>query len=197
MKNYQLFPKNHKALTFAKGINQLKDAGYKRPLSFDEVIKARVDEYSSGNKKLFNYRIDTCTGTFYKGGSDLVKLVRIDPSLIDIDENFTDAFIKQAYSKFDGFEIIRSKAKYNQFLTKNEVLDHPVWNWLVPDKNLLKYYSEIIFSYKDDFQKSMGIWLRKNKEYTTSRAMFVDDIYNDSVAYCINYLFDNARFLVN
>ena len=43
----------------------------------------------------------------------------------------------------------------------------------------------------------MGVWIRKTKEYTTSRAMFIDDILNDSVAYTINYLFDNAKFALS
>jgi hypothetical protein len=197
MNKYKLFPENGKAITYAKGIELLKKKGFIRPLTCGEVIKAKVEDYECGNKDLIKYRINTCTGAFYKGGGDLVKLVRIDESLLNLDSDFIEAYIKQDYNLFEGFEIDRKKAKYNQFLTKDEIINHPTWNWLVQDKYLLKKYVEIVFAERNNPEKSMGIWLRKSKTFTTSRAVFIDDILNDSVVYCINYLFDNVRFLVN
>lgn len=197
MERYELFPKDRKALTFAKGMQELKKAGYSRPLSFDEVIRARVEEYEGGGRSLLDHRIDTCTGVFYKGDSPLIKIVRIDPSLININPDCVSAYLKSDYNEFEGFEFNRHSEVFNQFLSKSEVLEHPVWKFLVPDTELLKAYTDIVFHEKGNPEQSMGVWIRQTKEFTTSRAMFVDDVLNESVAYCINYLFDNARFLVS
>ncbi len=170
-----------------------------RPLTFAENIRARVEAYKSWDKSLFDTWLDSCTGIAYKKGTTKFKIIPECSQLIGIERNFKGSFLPVNYSHIDEIQFDSAKGKYNQLLTKEEMLEHQAWRTLVEDKALLRAYADIVFAvYAEKYTKTdklMGFEMRQNTETDELRAVFVDVLGNDSDASGNDFLNYFGRFL--
>lgn len=171
--------------TYAKGINDFREKGYKI-LTFKEVIHERIKD-----KKLFDSWLDSYTGIAYKKGSTKFKLISRCKQLLEIDKDFNGTFLKIDYNKIKGIELDSKKGKYNELLTKKEVLNHPFWTALI-GRPLLKKYVEIVFKERD---KAMSVWLMNNTAQDQLRALFGSYLYDNSYANGYSNLSSYGSFL--
>ncbi|MFH0798481.1 MAG: hypothetical protein V1906_03660 [Candidatus Woesearchaeota archaeon] len=176
-----------------------------RPLTFEENIRARLDDYNTlhnpdgsdrGEKerlRLFNTSLDSCTGVAYKKGTPLFKIITESEDLIHIGKGFNDIYLPVDYSKLRGVELDRSQGKYNQLLTLKDAINHPAWNEAVTDKPLLNEYANLIFRLK--IENNMGFWVRQNASQDELRALYVDNLNNNSSADGYYSLDNGGRFV--
>ena len=176
-----------------------------RPLTFKETIEARINDYESSTPeerlKLFKSWNNTCTGIAYKANgiikkSTKFKIIPQAKELILLPQDYNQSTLPVEYDKISGIELDRTKAKYNELLTIDEVLNHPAWNAAVEnDKSLLKTYAEIVFKEKQGQTELMGFWLNTNTDEDYLRALVLYDLdgYSDAIG---DYgLDDDARFV--
>ena len=176
--NYEVL----KADTYAKGVARLQKLGEERPKTFKENIVARVVAYENGDNELFDTMLDSCTGVVNKKKSTKFKVVPQSRDLIDVHVTFNKSFLPIDYDTVHRIELDSSDGKYNQNLTRDEILDHPGWLVAVEaDAHLLKTYRDIIFNGLKK-EKAMGFYVRQNTEQDELRALFVYDLFNDSYA---------------
>ncbi|MBU2590001.1 MAG: hypothetical protein KKB39_04535 [Nanoarchaeota archaeon] len=177
-----------------------------RPLTFEENIKARVDDYETlqdenGNERdlslrtrLFNTYLDSCTGIAYKAGTTKFKIVTECSELINIASNFNSKYLPINYRGINSIELDSSQGVYNKLLTPEQILEHPAWNTAVQDKSLLKTYTDLVFKLNPGDER-MRFWVRQNTAKDELRALYVNYIGNDSNASGSNDLNDDAYFL--
>jgi len=183
-------------------------SGIYRPLTFKETIEARVNDYESHKPTperlhLFNNWKASCCGIAYKHGSTKFKLQVQCPELITIDSTFAQGFLPVNYAKFSGVELDSSKGKYNQSITPDEILNHPVWLAVMEgNKTLLKAYCDIVFhelgqrsANKQPPGGAMGFYVLQNTVEDQLRAVFVDLLDDFSSADGSNDLYYGGRFL--
>ena len=140
---YVLMPS---ARTYALGVEELRQASVKRPFTFKENLQARVEAYESGDYRLFETWLNSCTGIVYKAGTTRFKIIPSCAELIGINKDFSHSFLPVEYDTIAGVELDSSKGKYNHLLTKAEVLEHPAWLASVEgDRTLLSAYTDIVF----------------------------------------------------
>ena len=167
-----------------------------RPLTFRENILARVTDFNkkldpSGAERslddrlrLFGRWLDSCTGVAYQAGTSSMKVIPTCRNLIEIESSFKEHYVAVDYASIDGMEIDRSKEKYNQPLTQEEVIVHPAWLAAVDgDKELLKEYAGIVFAQlKEKYQRDTGMRFRVRDTTATDelRALLVYDL--DSIS---------------
>ena len=168
-----------------------------RPLTFQETLDAKVNAYESGNKRLFNTCLSTCTGIVYGEGSKF-KIVQLSGELVMLPRGFDRPCAESSYEKIDAQELDRSKAIYNNLLSKPLALSHPAWNEAVPDKALLKAYRDIVFGELNRVQteEAMGFFLGSEPERDSLWALSVDLLLGCySVATCVDDVNCEARFV--
>ena len=159
-----------------------------RPLTFKETIEARVHDYESNKdtedrKRLFRRWNDSCTALAYKKGTTTFKILTISPHLISIDRDFNESFLPITYDNIGGIELRSDCGKYNQHLTKDEVVHHPAWLTAVEnDAALLKTYSDIVFTERE-INEAMAFCVLQNTPQDQLRALLVHDLDNYSNAY--------------
>ena len=180
------------------------DSSIYRPLTFEENIRARLDDYNTlqnpdGSTKsdaerlrLFNTWLDSCTGIAYKKRTTLFKIITESEDLINIPKGFNDYYIAVDYSKLQGVELDSSHGTYNKSLGKQQVLNHPGWNATVADSSLLKNYAGLIFKLRNG--KNLGFWIRQNTSEDELRALF-SNIGNSSGAGGYDGLGNVGRFV--
>ena len=171
-----------------------------RPLTFKETIQARVESYESSTPeerlKLFNSWNDTCTGIAYKANSTLFKIIPQSKELILLPQDYNQPNLPIEYDKISGIELDRTKAKYNELLTIDEVLNHEGWQTIVEEDNqLLKKYTEIVFKERKNATQLMAFWLNTNTDEDYLRALVLNYLDNNSSANGSNLLYINARFV--
>jgi len=213
-----------RADTYAKGVEALRNACLAdplnaqplftqndnsriiRPLTFEENIKARVNDFETlldenGNdrsleqrKRLFNTWLDSCTGIAYKSKTTKFKIITECSELINIANNFKKAYLPISYDAVNGIELDSNNDIYNTLLTPQQVLEHKAWNAVVNDSSLLKTYSGIVFQLHSGDER-MGFRVRQNTEKDELRALYVNNIDLNSIASGTNNLNNNAYFL--
>ncbi|MBI5065486.1 hypothetical protein HZA97_04555 [Candidatus Woesearchaeota archaeon] len=97
----------------------------------------------------------TSESPFYRGALMLGK---------DVDESLA------VYESLNGLEFRRTDLVLDKPLTMKQVLAHPVWQTLVPDKELLTQIVEKAFKRnkkKEDSKKGMGVYLAKTEDLAT------------------------------
>jgi hypothetical protein len=141
-----------------------------RPLTLLESLEVMVNDYNTlldengktrkvkDRERLFNkYKFRqtaTCTGVAYKSGGKEIKIIPQSTELIMIPEISNNNYIAKCmdikYNKIVGTKLDTSKAKYNQPLSKSEVLEHPAWIASVGDtidaRKVLESYADIVFN---------------------------------------------------
>ena len=218
---YVLMPR---AETYALGVEKLKNACLAdqmnaqplftqndnsriiRPLTFEENIRARVNDFETlldenGNdrslkqrKRLFNTWLDSCTGLAYKSKTTKFKIITECSELVNIANNFNEEYLPISYNAVNGIELDSSKGIYNKLLTPQQVFEHKVWNAVVQDSALLKTYTDIVFQLNPGDER-MRFWVMQNTEKDELRALFVYNIDNNSDASGYANLLNNAYFL--
>lgn len=165
-----------------------------RPLSFKEVLEAKVDDFETlldinGKPKdmkdrlrLWNVYNDSCTGNAHKADSDMIKIIPVCQELVLIDPAFSGTFLPVSFASLKGTTLNRTKATYNQPLTKQAYLNHPAWNAACEtDKVLLKTHWRIVFEQTEN-EKMMGWYLRNRTTEDELRAVYVGDLGRDAFA---------------
>ena len=213
---YILLPRQTR---YAKGVHALREDANKdpnsqqptwiqadgssiiRPLSFRETIKARVNDYesptpSNDRLRLFHTWLDSCTGYASKKESTKFKLIPQCKELITLPQTFNEYALPIDYNTIQGIKLDTSTAKYNQRLTKQEVLNHPAWREaLEQDLPLLKTYTDIIFAELKKPKGAMVFYVRSNFSTDGLRALLVDNLLNISLASGSNDLSNRSRFV--
>jgi|GEM_PF-879683 len=191
--------------TYALGVDALRTLD-KKTFTFKENILARVEAYESGDHRLFDTWLDSCTGIAYKKGTTKFKIINVCSELSGIAKEFNQFFLPTNYGKIDGVEldsdsrVFGKSAKYNSLLTKAEIVEHPAWLAVVDnDKVLLKNYTDIVFTaYAARHRatdKLMGFYVREKTATDELRALFVYDLFSYSYANGLNGLNLSGRFL--
>ena len=165
-----------------------------RPLTFEETIDAIVNAYESGNRELITHWNDSCTGIQYKGNTTKFKVVPVSKELVFLDHAFNSTVVSASYAEQDGVELDVSKGKYDEGLTKGEVLKNPGWNESVRDKALLRAFRDIVFNGRGT-DTAMGYYVKVNPEQDHVRALAVCFLVVGSDAFVRNYRYFNARFV--
>ena len=172
-----------------------------RPLTFKETIEGRVNDYESHKDseerlRLFQRWNDSCTGAAYKAGTNKFKIIHECQNLITIPEDFNQHFLAITYDTVGGIELLSDCGKYNEHLTKDEVVHHPAWLTAVEhDAALLKVYSDIVFNeIKKD--AAMAFVVRQNTGHDELRALLVGYLNGDSVAGGGSDLSSDGSFLL-
>ncbi len=170
---YQRYALSSLASTYALGVEALANscsnntghpyiilpngAQIPRPLTFEESIRAIVENYNTiekpdGTKRskddreaLMCYRVDTCSAIAYEHFSANFKLVQMSMDLINITPGFVKPSIKLDYDSVQGTELSLSGAKYSEKLNPLQAYRHEAWNALVADGVLLKSYLTLVF----------------------------------------------------
>lgn len=177
-----------------------------RPLTFKETIQARVESYErctpEDRLKLFNMWQDSCTGIATQARSTKFKVIPTCEQLITIAGDFRDNYLPVNYATISAPELdsARRGAKFNQLLTPNEVEEQEGWRTaLEDDLPLLRGYRDIVWDASTQqygkSNKLMGFYVGQNTEYDELRALFVDDLNNDFVAFGGGNLYNNSSFL--
>ena len=176
-----------------------------RPLTFDENIRARLDDYNTLQNpdgsarsdaerlRLFNTYLDGCTGIAYKKESTLFKIITESDDLVRISENFNKSYYPVNYSRLQGVELDSSQGIYNHLLGKRQVLNHPGWNAAVTDNSLLKDYAGLIFRLRNG--NNLGFQVRQNTSKDELRALCVKHYQQLSVADGGGNLDNGGRFV--
>ncbi len=130
--------------TYALGIEELRSLG-KEPLSFKANMQARLEQ-----PEFYDTWLDSRVGVASKTNSNKFKLILNCKQLKNISPPFNDLSMEVDYSKLKGRIFDLDKIKHGQRLTKEEVLEDPVWLELVEgDKAFLKEYVDFtIAQYK-------------------------------------------------
>jgi hypothetical protein len=182
-----------------------------RPLTFKEVLQARVDDFNrvqdnDGNERdlddrlrLFDHWIDSATGVAYKAGSTKFKIIPACRPLVEIDAGFNEGFMNVDYGALAGIELDSGAAKYNELLTREAVMGHEGWLAAVEgNRELLQEYSNIVFEQlerKYSRNTGMRFWVLSNTGEDQLRALYVYNLNYISNAYGINSLNSNGSFL--
>lgn len=166
--------------TYAKGIVKLK-RWRERLFTFKENVEARIiDENAKGlESKLFATRLDSITGVAYKAGSTKFKIIPRCGQLENINPYFNESFISINYNALQGIELDSSdkNVKYNQYLIKDEVIEHPGWLAAVNgDKEQLKAYADLWFK-KSGMKAGMDFCVRGNTDKDELRALILGFIH--------------------
>ena len=148
---------------------KLISEGFK-PLTFEQICKLRLEDNS-----YFDKWLDTCSMIVYHpngkfkivNDSELLKSVNKDTNLVDGAIGLTEKEYKNIKSK----EFSREGLKFNECLTKEEVLSHPIWNALITNKKLLKDYTHYVFNHVDGKNMSVGI---SSPDKILARAWFMN-----------------------
>ena len=186
-----------------------------RPLTTLESLEVMIKDFntlkgSNGNVRseedrlrLFSNYKYTCTGVAYKTDGKEIKILPESMELILIDKDLNKSFLSIDYSKISGTRLDTKQAKYNQGLSREEVLNHPAWLASVENtthgKNILKEYTEIVFNYlktKKNSTQGMGFYIVTDPKADQLWALYVNGVVNISNANGNSFLDLSARFLL-
>jgi hypothetical protein len=147
--------------TFAKGIDYLRSIN-KISFTMKENMKARLKD-----RTLFNSWLDSCTAIVYKANSDEFLIVPKCDLLLNIDKDFNKSSIILSDEEYENLKkqkgtvvLNRKEVKCDEYLTLEEVKEHPVWLALCEqDKKLLSDYAEYYFK-EFGKEKAMKFWIQ-------------------------------------
>jgi hypothetical protein len=182
-----------------------------RPLTFRETLKARVEDYenthsSDGTERskddrlrLFQHWIDSSTGMAYKARTTQFKVIPLCRPLVEIDAGVNDNFMNVDYGALAGTELDSGAAKYNELLTREEVMGHEGWLAAVEgNRELLDEYSKIVFEQlerKYSRNTGMRFGVLSNTAEDQLRALYVSNFDYSSDAGGSNNLYNYGSFL--
>jgi hypothetical protein len=184
------------------------------PISVAGLMKRRLEVLDSGDSELIsawwdNY-VDTGNGILYHPDGE-VKIVSNAQPFLDMNSesklsngalvlgNDRDSSI-EVYNSIKGAEFKRSDlGKTGNVLTKDEVKNHPIWQELAGDKNLLSDYADVAFKLgkeKFNYDNMMGVYISSPQKNVVGRLWLVYFLGNYSNADGISYLYNYGGRLV-
>jgi len=152
------------------------------PMLIPAHMKRRLQVLKSGNEELVNAwwenYFDSPDGVACKG--DEVKYVPNAQLLLSITPNaeLSNGALVLTEKQYDGLlcqtfsrkEL--QKAGLNEWLTKNQVLNHPVWQ-AVAGSELLEQYADAHFK-RYDAKTAMGVYLSSSQDRPTMRTLILN-----------------------
>lgn len=184
------------------------------PISVSGLMKRRLEVLDSGDSELIsawwdNY-VDTGNGILYHPNGE-VKIVSNAQPFLDMNSesklsngalvlgNNKDSSI-EVYNSINGTEFKRSDlGKTGNVLTKDEVKNHPIWQELVGDKDLLSDYVDVAFKLgkeRFNYDNMMGVYISNPQENVVGRLWLVDGLSYNSNANGLNFLDNYSGRLV-
>ncbi len=174
-----------------------------RPLTLGEDLRARLADARAHNNDVaqapsWKRLTDSCTAIIY-GTDKKFKIQKISRDLLNLPPEFSQHFIEVRYDTIHGVDVAefdRRDAKYNEKLTREEVLRHPFWQFVADgDSDLLHEYTQLQWAGKQAGYKGMAVWLRESPKNGELRALFVSNLNNDSYANGNDSLSGSVPFL--
>ena len=184
---------------------------HKKPLSIREIMEQKVNFKNSNNNKLNPWQTNFCSGDgimYHPDGR--IKVVPDSQTLYnnsDIllkkfgDWNGTQILQEGTFNSTQGFEFTRKEVEKfaNKKLTKERVLENPIWNALVQeDKRLLgeyieQLYSDNIYYVLIKFNCVMRVFISGDRpNFEAQKLWYFDSAFNDVVDHPPGY---NGRFV--
>ncbi len=184
---------------------------YVRPFTVKELLRARLEDYNTltnpdgrvrieeERKQLLAQWFFTCSGIAYSTSGNF-KLSREAPQLITMGSVPRAAYLPVDYSALnqnDWQEFNRSQrgVKYNEKLTENEVVAHPVWRYLADDDTTLLRETHQLDCSLYNPSTAMCAWLLDIPKQEQLRALALDYCVNDSSLGGYDLLGDDSSFL--
>jgi hypothetical protein len=167
------------------------------PMPISALMKRRLQVLESNNEDLIN----NWWGNYYDSPDGVAnfkqeyKVVKNAEPLLTITkksklQNGALILTEKQYDALKGETFSREeleKAGINDWMPKDKVIEHPVWNAFVP-KDLLKNYANAQFK-KYNNTKAMGIYVTNPQDVPTMRALVLyDGDYWWSILYDGRYL---------
>lgn len=176
--------------------------GVARPPTFAEIWEMRIKEYHENGGKagpLLETWLDPCTGVYYEKNSSKFKLAPIAEELLALTPQFAGAFLPVNYQSICARELDSKNGIYNEWLTREQVLDHEAWNFLFEGKrSVLEEASMIAFDEVERrYQRNtaMAFWLVQNPAEDMLRPLCAYDPGDSYDADGDWDLYDGARFV--
>ena len=160
---------------------------YVRPFTMKENLQARIEDYSTlinpdgaqrteeERKRSFNTWLDSCSGIHYLAGTTRFKIIPRSNELITLTQAPVDDYLSVPYDQTSGTEFDSSRGKYNQALSRAEVLEQPAWLAVVEeDRALLGEAFDVMRTVKKapaDW-KGMGFYVYPNQAQDELRPPF-------------------------
>ena len=160
---------------------------YVRPFTLKENLQARIEDYNTltnpdgtrrteeKRKRFFNTWLDSCSGTHYLAGTTRFKIIPRSNELITLTQAPVDDYLSVPYDQTSGTEFDSSRGKYNQALSRAEVLEQPAWLAVVEeDRALLGEAFDVMRTVKKapaDW-KGMGFYVYPNQAQDELRPPF-------------------------
>src|SRR3989344_5790737 len=151
---------------------------YVRPFTMKENLQARIEDYNTlinpdgaqrteeERKRSFNTWLDSCSGIHYLAGTTRFKIIPRSTELITLTQAPVDDYLSVPYDQTSGTEFDSSRGKYNQALSRAEVLEQPAWLAVVEeDRALLGEAFDVMRTVKKapaDW-KGMGFYVYPNQ----------------------------------
>ncbi|HLC80160.1 MAG TPA: hypothetical protein VJG31_00130 [Candidatus Nanoarchaeia archaeon] len=163
---------------------------YVRPFTMKENLQARIEDYNlltnpngtkrteEERKRFFNTWLDSCFGIHHLARTTRFKIIPCLNELITLAQAPTKDYLSVPYAQTSGTELDSARGKYNQNLSRAEVMKHPAWLAAVEeDQVLLGEAFDIMRTVNNapaDWN-GMGFYVRPNKTQDGLRPLFVSD----------------------
>jgi len=165
--------------------------GIPRPLTLKEIFIARIMQH-----ELWDVFLDPIGGIAYSSqDKNMFKINQVCRELAGLSEGFDRSYLPIDYNGFNGVELDRRNALYDQLLTREQFLaPHPAWHVaLEGDTDLMRAIADKV--YIGQRRRGLGFYLFGNPQEDQLRHLFVDYIGYSSGAFGGGNLIYNCRFL--
>src|SRR3989344_1807040 len=183
---------------------------YVRPFTLKENLQARIEDYNTLTNpdgaqrteeeriRFFNTWLDSCAGIHYLARTTRFKLILSSNELITLAQAPINEYSSVPYAQTLGTELNSSLGKYNQDLSRAEVLEQPAWLIAVEeDRTLLGEAFDVMRTVKKapaDWN-GMGFYVYPNKTQNELRSLFTNHRGRGGRADGGNLLNRDGRFL--
>ena len=183
---------------------------YVRPFTLKENLQARIEDYNTltnpdgtrrteeKRKRFFNTWLDSCSGTHYLAGTTRFKIIPCSNELITLAQAPVDDYLSVHYTQTLGTELDSARGKYNQDLSRVEVLEQPAWLAAVEeDRVLLGEAFDVMRTVKKapaDW-KEMGFYVWPSQVQDELRPLFTSSRGRGGIAGDGGLLCSDGRFL--
>ena len=163
---------------------------YVRPFTLKENLQARIEDYNTlinqngtqrteeERERFFDTWLDSCSCIHHIARTTRFKIIPCSNELIALAQAPVNDYLSVPYTQTSGTELDSARGKYNQDLSRAEVLEQPAWLAAVEeDRALLGEAFDVMRTVKKapaDW-KGMGFYvLLSNKEQGELRPLFTN-----------------------
>ena len=163
---------------------------YVRPLTLKENLQARIEDYNTSvnqdgtqrteeeRMRFFTTWLDSCSGIHYLARTKKFKIVPVSNELITLTQAPVNDYLSVPYAQTSGTKLDSARGKYNQGLSRAEVLEHPAWRAAVEeDRVLLGEAFDVMRTVKNAPAgwKGMGVYVLSNQAQDELRPLCAND----------------------